>query len=172
MVCGPISGGAGHLIHLGFRHLDSLPDAPGAPTLRRSMEEGGQAQAQGTSPPAQGWRCAWRRSWRSYLVPSLTPLASQTLPASAAARRRAGAGGSRVLSSRQKAKTCSDFCRLADAKSTCAAAKTRSSLARTPTQGDATRGRAALQSARELVGDSRSENHNLKVDRFQGCRSL
>jgi len=118
------------LIHLGFRHLDSLPDAPGAPTLRRSMEEGGQAQAQGTSPPAQGWRCAWRRSWRSYLVPSLTPLASQTLPASAAARRRAGAGGSRVLSSRQKAKTCSDFCRLADAEPTCAAAKTPGSYAR------------------------------------------
>ena len=72
---------------------------------------------------------------------------------------------------RQKAKTCSDFCRLADAEPTCAAARTPSSYARTPTQADATRGGTALQSVRELVGDSRSENYNLKVDRFQGVRS-
>ena len=34
------------------------------------------------------------------------------------------------------------------------------------------RGRTALQSVRELVGDFRPENHNLRVDRIQGCRSV
>ena len=73
---------------------------------------------------------------------------------------------------RQKTKTCSDFCRLADAEPTCAAAKTPNGLARTPTQADATRGGTALQSVRELFGASRSENQNLRVDRFQGGRSV
>jgi hypothetical protein len=73
--------------------------------------------------------------------------------------------------SRQKAEICSDFCRLADAKPTCATANTPSRHARTPTQADATIGRRAQQSVREMVGDSRYENHNLNLDRFQGCRS-
>ena len=63
------------------------------------------------------------------------------------------------MSGRQKARICSDFCRLADAKPTCATAKTPSSLARTPKQADAMRGRMALQSVRELVSDSWSEIH-------------
>jgi hypothetical protein len=76
------------------------------------------------------------------------------------------------VSGRQKAPTCSDFCRLADAKPTCAAEKTSDSLERAPTQADATPGRTALQSVRELVGDSRSENHNLNSDWFLGGRSV
>jgi len=69
------------------------------------------------------------------------------------------------VSSHQKAKTCSDFCRPADAEPTCATAKTPSSYARTPAQADATRGHTALQSVRELFGDLQSNNPNLKVDR-------
>ena len=75
------------------------------------------------------------------------------------------------MSGRQRARICSDFCGLADAKPTCAAEKAPDSLERAPTSADATRGRTALRSERELVGASRSENHNLKVDRFQGVRS-
>ena len=37
-------------------------------------------------------------------------------------------------------------------------------------QADATRGRAAPQSVRELVGDPLSEDHGLEVDRFQGAQ--
>jgi len=61
------------------------------------------------------------------------------------------------VSRRQKALICSDFCRLADAKPTCVAAKTRNSLARTPTWADATGGGTALQTERELVGGSRTD---------------
>jgi len=75
------------------------------------------------------------------------------------------------VSGRQKAKICSDFCHPADAEPTCAAVKTPSSHVGAPTHADATRGRTALRSVRELVGDLRSENHNLNLDRFQGCRS-
>jgi len=76
------------------------------------------------------------------------------------------------VSSRQKAMICSCFCPLADAEPTCAAVKTPQQLREEPTQADANRGRIALQSVRELVGDLQSENHNLRVDRFQGVRSI
>jgi len=91
-----------------------------------------------------------------------------------AGERRAGLGDTGLddVSRRQKALICSDFCRLADAKPTCVAAKTRNSLARTPTWADATGGGAALQSVRELEGDSQSEDRDLTVDRFQGSRSV
>ncbi len=65
----------------------------------------------------------------------------------------------RLLSSRRRE---ADVCYGEDAQQ----------LRQEPPQADATRGRTALQSVRELVGDSRSENHNLRVDRFQGVRSV
>ena len=55
------------------------------------------------------------------------------------------------MSSRQKARTCSDFCRYADTKPTCVAAKTPSGHARSrrkPTWFVAETGSAALLTAR------------------------